>query len=181
VRNAIAYLVKFSQIDQRYSLPISLKSRLGNDFKDGRKLKDWATWRVDVPKELFPNQYFVRLRGFALYVVHERARGVWLGIVKAPEKSFFEHYSRPGQPVERVDVDQASVPPALSGRITNRDYIRPPDVIGATSLRNIAPFTPGGDNKWTVKLYGASSQGEGTDDVQDLILELHLAASLVGQ
>ena len=41
VRNSIAYLVKFNQVDQRYSFPISINERLGETaYKAGRKLRD---------------------------------------------------------------------------------------------------------------------------------------------
>jgi hypothetical protein len=134
-------------VDQRYSLPVSVKAGVGNEaFRDGRKLRPWASWKINVPRELFPDQYYVRLRGATIYVVPEggstsdNAKGVWIGSLEAPAKTFCEHLTTDGMTPVRVDLDQGNVPTAMAGRITYRDYVRTPDVVGISSLANVSPF-----------------------------------------
>jgi len=62
----------------------------------------------------------------------------------------------------------------MAGRISYRDSVRTPDVVGGSSLNNVSPF-----EDWTVKLYGASSEGLSVDDVEDVVLELHLGIRMM--
>lgn len=174
-RNARSFLSRFAQTDQRYSHPVSLKARINDDaFKQGRKLRDWATWTVDVPRQLFEGQYYVRLRGVTLYVVGDPSAGVFTGKVQVPAMSFCELFPKaPGAQPQHQDLDQSHISPAMGGRITNRENVRIPDVIGASAFYNASPF-----GTWAIKLFGTSEQGVSVDKIEDVVLEMHLAVRM---
>lgn len=171
VRDATSYLIRFFQTDQRCCFSVSLRQRLGNaEFESGRAVPDSATWTVNIPRELFVNQFFVRLRGVTLFTMGDNPAGVFTGVVRAPVKSFSEHFGKNPGDVVHQDLDQSNLRSSLAGRVTHRDDIRTPEVIGASALYNASPF---GD--WQIKLSGKSVEGFSVDAVQDVILEMHLA------
>jgi hypothetical protein len=97
---------------------------------------------------------------------------------KPPRFTFYEHLDHPGVTPGVENIDQGNISAAMSGRISSRDNIRTPDVLGGSSLNNVSPFTTQGNN-WTVMLSSTSSQGEKTEDLTDVELELHLAVRTV--
>ncbi|WP_158822822.1 hypothetical protein [Granulicella sp. S156] len=178
VRNAIAFLVKFGQVDQGYAHTISLKKLLGEDrFRAGRKPTPWASWTFEIPRELFPDQYYLRLRGVTLYVVPEggllsgeRSEGVWMGSIKAPDVSFCEHLKPKTGAVERRDLDQRKTPSSMAGRISYRQSLRAPELIGGSNLYNISPF-----GVWTIRLSPSASDGVMIDKLADVVIDMQLA------
>jgi hypothetical protein len=173
IRDAISYLTRFAQTDQRYSFSVSVKSRLGEDaFKTGKEVRDWATWTVKIDKALFPDQYYVRLRGISLYtVLSDRSAGVWTSNILPPLTSYCEQFGgAAGSAPVRIELDQKNARPAMAGRVSVREDVRTPDVIGAATFYNLSPF---GD--WRIKMYNTSSQGVNVRKVDDIVLELHLA------
>jgi hypothetical protein len=170
-RNATAFLTHFFQIDQRCCFLVSLRQRLGNtDFESGRATPDSATWTVNIPRELFVNQFFVRVRGVTLFTIGDNPAGVFSGVVRAPVRSFCEHLGKNPGDVLHQDLDQSPLRSSVAGRITHRDDMRTPEVIGASALHNASPF---GD--WQIKLSRKSVEGFSVDAVQDVILEMNLA------
>ncbi|MGP8224752.1 MAG: hypothetical protein ACLQGT_01210 [Terracidiphilus sp.] len=177
-RNAIAFLVKFGQVDQGYVHTVSIKNLLGEDeFKKGKKISPWATWTIQVPRDLFPDQYYVRVRGLSLYIVpeggllsREHSEGVWMGSVRVPKTSFCEHLNFKTGEVSRMELDQSNIPSSMAGRISYRQNFRPPDVIGTSNLYNNSPF-----GNWEIKLSPSSSEGVKVDKIDDVVVDLQLA------
>ena len=175
VRNAIAYLVKFGQIDQRYSFPVSVRELIGEDlYKAARKVVPWATFSFTISEQLFPAQYYVRLRGLSIYIVTAsdipEPAGVWLGQIKAPAKSYCLHLPKGNAAPVREELDQSKIPPSMAGRISYREARRPADVVAASTFHNLSPF-----GQWNLQLSSRSTQDVKTANVHDIVVEFHIA------
>lgn len=185
VRNSIAYLVKFGQLDQRYSVTVSLKSILGKDgFRKGANVRPWAEWNFEVGDDFFIDQHFVRLRGASVYVipkgsvikhVEERhSHGVWTAAIRVPVTSEMTHQFVSGQhEPTKVKLDQSQIPYCIVGRVAARETMRAPEVVGGVTLFNASPY-----GTWNLRLSPKSSEGVGMEELSDVIVELQVAARI---
>lgn len=163
VRNAISWLVRFSQSDQNYVLPVSVKRLMPKEDWDKGK----GVWECEIKKDLFPGQSHVRLRGISAFVVlnPDDNAGVWQAIIRPPQQSFCEHLSGNSK-----DLDQCKIPPCRLGRIRTREDIRDPDITGILTLHNVSPF-----GKWKVEISKISTEDIPVEKIKDVHIDLHLA------
>jgi hypothetical protein len=171
VRDASAWLVRFSYLDQNYTVPLSVRYLAGKDnWKSGLRT---GSWQIQVTEKLFPNQRHLRLRGISAFVVFdqstadwERDASIWTVVARAPKSAT---YKRMDDSV--VTVDQSLIPPARLGRVGLRSNQLQPDTTGVSSMHNVSPL-----GTWEVAI-GLKSVG-GTinvDRIKDVQLDLHVA------
>jgi hypothetical protein len=175
VRNALSFLASFSQKEQTYIQPISLRRILPVAQWEGGKQQ--GEWKLTITeqhlKETYAKDLFhVRLRGLNVFVMHKDANSVWQVILRAPMKGTSRHL--PGQlennkPVI-LDLDQSKVPICLIGRVMGRSSPRDPDLVGLSSQYNISPF-----GEWSVKVSQKDLLGNLSSEIEDIHLDLHLA------
>jgi len=164
----MSWLVCFSQLDQNYVLPVSVRQFMKEDeWEAGRKIGEW---RFEVPESLFPEQRHVRLRGISAVVVMKRVdeddrQGVWLASISAPKESFCRHLSG-----DMVNLNQSQLPICRIGRISTREGTQEADITGAIALHNASPF-----GKWSIKLNSYSTTRVERHELRDLNLDLHLS------
>jgi hypothetical protein len=170
VRDAVAWLTRFSYLDQNYSVPISVRRAVAKDaWKTGLKN---GRWQVLVKETDFPNQVHIRLRGISAFVVFdqgtsdwERDSSIWNVSVRAPKSAT----------VRRMDgslatVDQSYIPPARLARVALRSFVHDPDITGVAAMHNVSPL-----GAWDVAISTRSINGVSLDRVRDLQIDLHLA------
>lgn len=167
VRDAIACMIRLSQLDQNYSLAISIRELVGESgWKAGLAS---GTWTVNVPETLCRNQFCVRLRGLSAFVRDHNLKGAWRLEVKLPEESFFRHSDGTTDKVQQRDL-----PPSRLGRVVSTKSFREPEMTGLTAWRNAAPF-----GSWQVAINEHSTAREKRKVLHDVILELQLTVRSV--
>jgi hypothetical protein len=162
-RTAINWLVRFSQLEQNFVLPVSIS----------QLCPDWKTRSSDITFELkedsFKNQRNVRLRGLGAAVLGSNANGMWQISVTVPRKSRMIMLDGTA-----VDIDQGSVPSCILNRVTNRYGFRDTDIVGINALHNAGPL-----GIWTISIPQQSNEGIPTRGLSDLQLDLHLAVRMI--
>lgn len=174
-RDAISWLLRFTQLDQNYILPISIRRTINNDTQWKAGLAQ-GSWRIRLPEELFPDQRHIRLRGIGATVEVDsgEADELWQVVVKPPATAVSRHLS--GQ---NRTLQQNQVPPIRLARVTARNSNRDTDVVGVVSLHNVSPLGFGPQPEWTISMAQTSLQGVQLKKVKDLVLDLHLAVRSV--
>jgi len=170
VRDAVAWLTRFSYLDQNYTLPVSVRRSVGKDaWKSGLRN---GYWTMPVLESLFPNQVHVRLRGVSAFVVFDRSTAdvqrdssIWSVSLRAPPKGVLHHLDG-----STINIDQSYVPPARLARVCLRNLVNEPDITGVVAMHNISPI---GD--WQVAISKRSIDGIGLDRITDMHVDLHLA------
>lgn len=176
VRDAIAFRTAFSLVEQKYVSTFSLRQILGEgNFNAG---KNAGSWTFGLPDSLFPKQYYVRLRGLNAFVSPKQNgdvdAGVWNISILPPSASYCSHVPVNGAAPHQESLVQDYVSPALCGRIGIRQSHRAPDLIGGSTFYNLSPF-----GQWTVTLSQMSTEGSKTSALNDVLLDLYLAARTV--
>jgi hypothetical protein len=170
VRDAVAWLTRFSYLDQNYTLPVSVRRAVGKDkWKLGLKN---GFWLLPMEENLFPNQAHVRLRGISAFVVFDqssvdlqRDSSLWNVALRAPKNGTVRHLDG-----TMVNIDQSFVPPARLARVGLRNSFRDPDITGVAAMHNVSPI---GD--WQIAVGKRSIEGVNLDRIIDLQVDLHLA------
>jgi len=162
-REAQDFLARFSNLDQNYVLPISVKSQVpAAEWKAGLKTGQWA---FVLPKETFPGQKHVRLRGLNCFV--EAEAGLLMTVeAKLPDKADYYHF----QKADPISVDQSVLPVSRVARAQTRVAIREPDTTGAMAWHNASPL-----GKWQVTVKPTLRTETDLDSLKDVVLDLHLA------
>jgi hypothetical protein len=179
VRDAISYMVKFNQTEQRYAVPISIRTKIGDDeFLRYRALRP-TSWPIKLEHaDFFDGQYYMRLRGISVYVVSKdsatTSRGTWRVMIKVPEEGKYEHVV--GEQIRSGQLDQKDIPKILLGRVSHREDVRLPDVAAGAAVHNVSPY-----GSWSVEVMPLSSSGSSVESLDDVILEFHLASSVFGK
>jgi hypothetical protein len=142
-RDAIDWLVRFSRLEQTIVLPLEVRRLTGPDrWDEGCKN---GVWTFEVSESAFPNMHHMRMRGVSV-TVSKSGRGtahdLYQVILKAPKASRFTHLH-----CDQVPVDQASLPPLVFGRVSEREDRREPDILGLSSWHNVSPV-----GLWTVEI-----------------------------
>jgi hypothetical protein len=137
VRDAIAWLIRFSEFDESFVSSISIRQALGDDaFSAGLSQR---LWKFTVSGDLFPRQRQLRLRGASVYfldhIVAKKLFGAWKVQVKPPEM---------GTTV-RLDgktdkIDQKSRRWTYFGRVTKANEYKEADIGGTQTLHNCSPI-----------------------------------------
>ena len=170
VRDAVAWLTRFSYLDQNYSFPVSVRRSVTKDaWKAGLKN---GYWQVPIAETAFPNQVHVRLRGLSAFVVFdqrssdwERDSSIWNVSARAPKTGTVRRLDG-----SAVTIDQSYAPPARLARVTLRNSLHDPDITGVAAMHNVSPI-----GTWDVAMGKRSINGVGLDRLVDLHIDLHLA------
>lgn len=180
-RQAIRFLVAFRTSEQSYAMPISLKALIGK--KAWKAAKEAVEDDPSLPFTIafvldeahFPVQSFVRLQGVSVFTVGRE--GPFRVGVRVPAKAvcIFPHRSAP------VPIDQSDVRPVWL-RAMDRKTPRSGDVAGVSSIRNASPVSdrsePGAEKFWRVVVDRTSALGENALDLEDINLDLYIAAQV---
>lgn len=174
VQNANSFISRFTQLEQSYVQPVSLRRLLNNDSEWTRIMGTPApSLEVSLPlieddgatQNLFPSQRHVRLRGVSGFVEVTDPAGVWQLSIVFPEEARSFYLSNRNEP-----ISQRGLPTCRLGRVSTRESVREPDITGMVSLHNVSPF-----GTWRVFLSGSSTAGVASSAVQDIIVDLHVA------
>ena len=162
VRTQASRLARFTQLDQGYTVSISLGG-LGVRVRTGESL------RFSIPKAAFASHRYTRLRGLTAFIGTTKADTVARVTLRAPTSALYINDDG-----ELPAVHQGDVPPCTLGRVAVRGAVRQPEVGGAVSLMNASPIASAG-NAWTVRLE--------VDDLSSAVPidDLWLELSLVGR
>ena len=174
VQNANCFVSRFTQLEQSYVQPVSLR-RLFNDDAGWTRIMGTPAPSLEVtlplieddsaPQNLFPSQRHVRLRGVSGFVDVEDSAGVWQLSIAFPEEAQSFYLSNQIEP-----ITQRGLPTCRLARVATRENVREPDFTGTVSLHNVSPF-----GTWRVFLSDSSTAGVSSSQVRDIIIDLHVA------
>jgi hypothetical protein len=168
VRRAINFVVQSGQLDQTQTVSLSLAQVTGN-FSSGRSN---GLWRFNLVREGIPlgrKLFHVRLRGISAFAIGSQGLATWSLAIQAPRTAECHHTDG-----STKVVDQSAMGPVLVGRVTSRNSSREPEVAGAPSHQNLSPF-----GEWTVTAPKASLEGVEIGNLDDIHIDLHLAARVL--
>jgi hypothetical protein len=180
-RDAIRWLVAFSQLDQEFTLIVSLKQSVGQIEWD-RSITSAAKQgqlhlRFIVPTNKLDNHTYVRLRGMSAFIEGPNSKDdTWSGIISLPKDAFSYHLDDMGSKIIK-DVSQIDLPRCYLGRIESRTSPRSPEINGLVSLMNASPLGKDGSQygEWDIFLDAPISRGKSYfKDLSDVEVELHL-------
>lgn len=170
VRSAISWLIRFSQSDQQFVVPISLRRMY--DKKSWEKNLSTGIFSFEIGKDsaVFPiDLSYVRLRAMEMFVERKNESGFWTSRISIPKKSYAIHGFGSNRRMVNMDQDINSL---RFQRIASRKDVREPDMHGNGYITNCSPF-----GEWSLEMNTISSSGEalkrGTDDIQ---VHLHIVA-----
>jgi hypothetical protein len=164
VRDAIAWLIRFSALDQSYVLTVSVRRHVDKTaWSGGLETGVWKFILTEGTNGDFPDFENLRLAGLSASVCGKELKGLWQTTLRIPGNGV---YIRGGQ---KITIDQSDILACRLGRVGTRQLIQYPDVTGRTSLRNASPI-----GEWTVTLLPESTQGEKRKDVEDIEMDLEL-------
>jgi hypothetical protein len=171
VRDAISWMVRFTQLDQNYVLPLSVKKLINNqsNWEAGFNTGIWSFPINETP--FFQDQRHVRLRGISLFTKADE-KYVWQSTV-TPPKAQNVHYRHLSGTI--VPLDQRHAPVCRLSRVSSRKAQREPDVGGTVALFNLSPI-----GSWTIKIEQNLENYDNfsnflRDKIEDIHLDLHLA------
>ena len=177
IRNAMEWLIGYQQLEQSFTRTVSVRSLLNRSaWVQLKQARDSFSTKLQVPAELFRGYDNCRLRGVGAALIGEAGKVPWSINLRLPEEAV---YVRSGR---HVEVDQATLPVCLLGRVENRRSIHPVEMCGATSLINASPLgrlAPGG--MWSLDIFkpaGANSESFG--HLEDVVLEIYAAGAPQG-
>ncbi len=165
VRNAIAWLTRFKQLDQNYVLPISLRSLIGEAAWEAVKLD--GKLQIVLPQVLFEGQSHVRLRGVRGYVYGcGPEAGFWRVELTPPKQATTQHLNA----AVPVNLDQSLLPSIVLSRVGSRLNAQEVEFVGTTALYNASPI-----GQWQIKITGQSTQRVSLNTISDVELEFAIA------
>lgn len=162
-RSAIQWLIRFSRVDQSVVVPVSMRDILGEDLY--RQEREIGKWTLPLDANVFGGMVQLRVRGLSAFVVGESAEDkLWQLTVSVPPLGTVLYLS--GDPIK---IDQSRIPPCRFARVTKRESLREPDLVGVSSLYNASPV-----GLWEVQV-NSSIPKEKLDKLKDIHLDIHLA------
>lgn len=187
VRDAIAFLVRFSLLDQNYVQSLSLRNNIlprldGNGQALETADQAWEavivrgeTREFNVAEELFGDSLLrplhVRLRGVSVIAVEQIEsddHGLCRVTLRPPSQSFCRHLVVAVNQPPTNSINQRDVPPCCVGRVESNRSERLPDVCGVQIFHNASPF-----GRWTVAARPFNATAE---PLNDLLVELYVAS-----
>lgn len=168
VREAIRWLTTVRQLDQEFTLLVSMKRVLGEtaftSLVDALKSGNAHECKFALSAKDVPTHRFVRFRGMRAATVDCKA--TLQGVLWFPRLAYSTQWSGD------VEVQQDEVPPCLLGRIDDRSQGRPPDLLSPGALVNVSPFgdTKGPAGQFRLRLSAVSA----VESVADVYLEFFL-------
>ena len=149
---------RFIQHEKTYSLCLSVRNAVSHDAWHG--LLSSGNVVVNVPADLFPEQYYVRCRAVGMYTVG--IHGFFGARVHVPSKSYYIH-----RDLTVHAVDQSAVPLQRLSRIMPADSSRATERTGMNTVFNCSPF-----GEWGISLTERSSIDEKREHLKDILLEV---------
>ena len=175
-RDSIAWLTRFTQRDQECVIPLSLKEAIGDSaWKLGLQQKVWnLTIPLNADDSLGNPFCFLRhcrLRGLQAFVVGGDEDGVWQFRLTPPVKTSALQFKFPNgeEDAKPKEFRQQGANAVRLGRVMHRQATREPDLVGASTLRNLSPF-----GEWKIELLGGGKQSI-EQRLEDLQLDLFVA------
>jgi len=148
VREAISWMVRFSQLDQNLTVTLSLCNHLPDGALDAA-IRNKSIIKFKIPDEYFANYKYIRFRGASGFVISDcSCNNPWKVILHLPENAIFSEKNC------HDPQDQSDLPLLTLGRVQSRDYSRPPEVVGVKSHTNASPISGESDNgNWQVQIF----------------------------
>lgn len=193
IRNAQMYLIGFCQLDQGWSLTVSLRKCVGDDAwkkalaaAKGSAGEIALTFTVD--EQAFADHRFVRTRGVSCFLILDD-KGVlpqfrnrispWRATLAAPRmaKVIQEVFSTGD--VHAIEVNQSAAPTCVLNRVESRAAPRGPEVAGQVSWMNISPIAAEAE-VWKLLLQPVSQGSPAAKDLEDCEIELVLLGRPIG-
>lgn len=176
-RKATNWLVKSSHKDQAITLTISLKEMLAGDWtKFASEMKSLGraecAFKLDSLPNLPASCYLPRLAGISAYYVSATYEGPLAVAITVPKEAKTQ---RPSLGAMEI-VELVQVATCYLGRVSNAKDMRPPEVAGVISLRNLSPLTRD-SGTWKIRAECVSASGGGMG-CEDLLVELGLNVRL---
>jgi hypothetical protein len=172
IRNSLEWLIAYRQREQAFTRVVSVRALMNrNAWALVKHSRDSYATRLQIPAYLFRGYDNCLLRGIAASLVGEAGTVPWTILLRLPDEALYENSG------QSMEVDQSGRSTCLLGRVENHRSARPPELCGASSLRDASPIgrsTQGG--LWTleiVKPVGANS--ESFSHLEDLVLEIRVA------
>jgi hypothetical protein len=168
-RDAIRWLNAFSQLDQSFTISMSLRKLLEENWSDVIE-GDAAFFAL--PDGLFPHHRYVRLRGVTASLVLTTESSYAANLALSPPK-FGKIIQGENEIDKTMVLDQRLVPSCLLGAVRSAKSTLQPEAAGAISLMNISPIpgSEGDDGSWKVRLNHGSID---PDLIKDVIVDLKL-------
>lgn len=171
--NTIACLKKYSQLEQTFTLTLSLKELIGSKKFEELKSAN-KNYNVDFPlsKDLFPAENYenIRIRGISASIIGNVCNIPWLFKIKLPDEAL---YLRSGS---HKIIKQNEVPLCIIGRVENRKSIRNIEICGNISLFNCSPISHKNSN-WKLSIIKPNSNKELFSNIEEIIIELNLTGN----
>ena len=172
VRKALRWLVAFGQLDQAFTMVLSL-SKLVPVWKDELKSGTNSLFKFSLTESFFAQHAYVRLRGISCYTQVNSEISPFAVDITLPSDAIYRHVrNRAGsQTVLEVDISQSELPSCLIGRVDSKSSPRSPEVCGVISLLNASPMSKTDNDTWSIEL---KSLREQVDNIDKLFVELNL-------
>lgn len=158
---AVNYYNWFTRLDQTYTFSLFAKKQVHDEAQFDTMMKA-GVLRLSIGEELFPAQQHVRLKGINIFVSFaeehkdkaevKAINGAMMTDITPPPTTFYRLAGEcldgirinPGSFGRTKPVDRAApyfaLPVAKAGRIGSREFVRQPELAGATALYNASPF-----------------------------------------
>lgn len=170
IRNAIAWLAGYHQLEQPFTRVVSVRSLLNrNAWALLKHSRDSYCLKLQVPADLFRGHDNCHLRGVGAALLGETGTVPWSMVIRLPEEAVYERSGR------SFEVDQSGRPSCLLGKVENRTSVRPMELCGVSSLLNASPIgRPSQKGLWSLEMFkpvGALSESFG--HIDDVVLEIN--------
>jgi hypothetical protein len=175
-RNAIAFLAEFSQLDQGFTVCISLRDCLSENKWSDWKKGDYQRVAFVVDPLLFAEYKYVRLRGIsAVLLSSAQELYPWRIIITPPLRQRAQ--TSEGLVGKFMDVYRGCQ--VCLGRVETASSYRMPDMAGMITLYNLSPCVHSGEPEdeneaWSIRAY-RSPRSLKNDAIDDVRLELVLS------
>lgn len=170
IRNSIEWLAQYRQLEEAFTLAISVRSLLSrNAWMQLKQARDSFSIKLQVPVNLFRGHDNCRLQGVSASLIGEAGTVPWSMTLRLPDEAIYKR----GEQI--VEIDQSGRPSCFFGRLENRRSLRPLETCGVTSWMNASPI--GRSNPrgfWSLEIFkpvGVTS--ESFNQVDDVVLEIN--------
>lgn len=177
-REAIRWLTAFSQLDQSFTVCLSLRQALGNDWK---KLADGTYHFFAFDAGHVAGHRYVRLRSLSAWARLDSPDFFPVACtIRLPKGATYTFESASAGDAPSPHVSQSSVPSCTLGSVLDWRVPGPPEECGAVSLRNGSPIghiegSAGAatDALWSVRLDRVTAGKPA--DIGDIVLKISLS------
>lgn len=178
IYEAIEFLTAYSQLDQAFSVCVSLKGILAKETFDSLKNAGayWGT-TFKIPRDIFPTstQSNIRFKGAGAFLLGKAGAIPWKINLQLPSAAVYTRNN------EDVQIDQDQLPGLILGRVENKDSNRNMEYGGMVSLNNASPISADyNDPKtfWKIDVCKPLSEEELFSNIEDIVLEFSLTGKL---